>query len=47
MRKTKQLKKSIGIVGEGLTERMYFDYIRNNRRHEKTPTCAFSCQARI
>jgi hypothetical protein len=27
MRKTKQLKKSIGVVGEGLTERMYFDYI--------------------
>ena len=33
MRKTKQLKKSIGIVGEGLTERMYFDYIRSNRRY--------------
>jgi hypothetical protein len=26
MRIRRPLKKSIGIVGEGLTERMYFDY---------------------
>jgi len=26
-------KKSIGIVGEGLTERLYFDYIRSSRRY--------------
>lgn len=29
----KPLKKSIAIIGEGLTEWMYFDYIRRNRRY--------------
>ncbi|NCC64110.1 MAG: RloB domain-containing protein [Spirochaetia bacterium] len=33
MRRYRPLKKSIGIVGEGLTERMYFDYIRSSRRY--------------
>ena len=29
----KPLKKSIAIIGEGLTEWMYFDHIRKNRRY--------------
>ena len=33
MRNRRPLKKSIGIVGEGLTERMYFEYIRSSRRY--------------
>lgn len=33
MRNHRHLKKSIGIVGEGLTERMYFEYIRSSRRY--------------
>ena len=29
----KPLKKSIAVIGEGLTEWMYFDHIRKNRRY--------------
>lgn len=36
MKGKRPFKKSIGIVGEGLTERMYFDYIRKNRRYTFT-----------
>jgi hypothetical protein len=29
----RKVKKAIAIVGEGITEWMYFDYIRRNRRY--------------
>ncbi len=36
MKGRRSVKKAIGIVGEGLTERMYFDYIRRSRRYSFT-----------